>query len=56
MLTGEIRFQVDQIWNAFGSGGVSNSLAFKEQTTCLLYIKRLEILHILEENKILKSV
>jgi len=51
MLTGEIRNQVDQIWNAFWSGGVSNPLAVIEQITYLLFIKRLDDLHTLEENK-----
>jgi type I restriction enzyme M protein len=26
MLTGEIRSQIDAIWNAFWSGGISNPL------------------------------
>ena len=51
MLTGQIRNQVDQIWNAFWSGGVSNPLAVIEQITYLLFIKRLDELHTLEENK-----
>ena len=51
MLTGEIRNQVDQIWNAFWSGGVSNPLSVIEQITYLLFIKRLDDLHMLEENK-----
>jgi type I restriction enzyme M protein len=51
MLTGEIRGQVDQIWNAFWSGGVSNPLSVIEQITYLLFIKRLDDLHTLEENK-----
>ena len=51
MLTGEIRNQVDQIWNAFWSGGVSNPLVVIEQITYLLFIKRLDDLHTLEENK-----
>lgn len=45
MLTGEIRNQVDQIWNAFWSGGVSNPLSVIEQITYLLFIKRLDDLH-----------
>jgi hypothetical protein len=45
MLTGEIRNQVDQIWNAFWSGGVSNPLSVIEQITYLLFIKRLDELH-----------
>lgn len=51
MLTGEIRNQVDQIWNAFWSGGVSNPLSVIEQITYMLFIKRLDDLHTLEENK-----
>jgi type I restriction enzyme M protein len=51
MLTGEIRNQVDQIWNAFWSGGVSNPLSVIEQITYLLFIKRLDDLHTLELNK-----
>lgn len=51
MLTGDIRIQVDQIWNAFWSGGVSNPLSVIEQITYLLFIKRLDDLHTLEENK-----
>ncbi len=51
MLTGAIRNQVDQIWNAFWSGGVSNPLSVIEQITYLLFIKRLDDLHTLEESK-----
>lgn len=51
MLTGDIRNRVDQIWNAFWSGGVSNPLSVIEQITYLLFIKRLDDLHTLEENK-----
>lgn len=51
MLTGEVRNQVDQIWNAFWSGGVSNPLSVIEQITYLLFIKRLDDLHTLEESK-----
>ncbi len=41
MLTGEIRSQIDSIWNDFWSGGVSNPLSVIEQITYLLFIKRL---------------
>jgi type I restriction enzyme M protein len=51
MLTGDIRNQVDQIWNAFWSGGVSNPLSVIEQITYLLFIKRLDDLQTLEESK-----
>jgi type I restriction enzyme M protein len=51
MLTGAIRTQIDQIWNAFWSGGVSNPLSVIEQLTFLLFIKRVDELHTREESK-----
>src|SRR5438093_13554507 len=51
MITGAIKSQIDQIWNAFWSGGISNPLEVIEQITYLLFLKRLDDLHILEENK-----
>ncbi len=42
MITGEIKNQIDQIWNAFWSGGISNPLDVIEQMTYLLFIKRLD--------------
>lgn len=51
MLTGHIRNQIDAIWNAFWSGGVSNPLAVIEQLTFLMFIKRLDDMQTLEESK-----
>jgi type I restriction enzyme M protein len=51
MLTGELRSQVDSIWNDFWSGGVSNPLSVIEQITYLLFIKRLDELQTVEERK-----
>lgn len=51
MLTGPIRNQIDQIWSAFWSGGVSNPLSVIEQLTFLMFIKRLDDLHTVEESK-----
>ena len=51
MLTGEIRSQIDSIWNDFWAGGVANPLSVMEQMTYLLFIKRLDDLHTLEERK-----
>jgi type I restriction enzyme M protein len=51
MITGAIRSQIDQIWNAFWSGGISNPLEVIEQITYLLFLRRLDDLHTLEENK-----
>ena len=49
MLTGEIRSQVDRIWDTFWTGGISNPLEVIEQFTYLLFIKRLDELHTLRE-------
>jgi type I restriction enzyme M protein len=51
MLTGEIRNQIDQIWNAFWAGGIANPLEVIEQITYLLFLKRLDELEIAEELK-----
>jgi type I restriction enzyme M protein len=51
MLTGEIRNQIDRIWDSFWSGGISNPLEVIEQITYLLFLKRLDELHTLEERK-----
>ena len=51
MLTGEIRSQIDRIWDAFWSGGISNPLDVIEQITYLLFLRRLDDLQTLEENK-----
>lgn len=51
MVTGDIRNKIDAIWNAFWTGGISNPLEVIEQITYLLFLKRLDELHTLEENK-----
>jgi type I restriction enzyme M protein len=51
MLTGEIRSQIDAIWNAFWSGGISNPLEVIEQITYLLFIRRLDDLQKNAESK-----
>jgi type I restriction enzyme M protein len=51
MLTGEIRNQIDRIWDAFWAGGIANPLEVIEQITYLLFLKRLDELHTAEENK-----
>jgi len=51
MLTGEIRGQIDRVWDAFWAGGISNPMEVIEQITYLLFIRRLDDLHTLEENK-----
>ncbi|MXW23248.1 MAG: SAM-dependent DNA methyltransferase [Gemmatimonadetes bacterium] len=51
MITGALKTKVDNIWNAMWSGGVSNPLSVIEQLTYLLFIKRLDELQTLKENK-----
>jgi type I restriction enzyme M protein len=51
MLTGPLKSQVDQIWNAFWSGGIANPIEVIEQITYLLFIRRLDDLQTLEENR-----
>src|SRR5690606_19620834 len=38
MITGDIKNQIDRIWNAFWSGGISNPLEVIEQITYLLFM------------------
>ena len=51
MITGELKSRVDGLWNAFWTGGLSNPLEIIEQVTYLLFLRRLDDLEILEENK-----
>ncbi|MBX3620013.1 MAG: SAM-dependent DNA methyltransferase [Rhizobacter sp.] len=51
MLTGDLRSQIDAIWNAFWTGGISNPLEVIEQITYLLFIRRLDDAQTLEEHK-----
>ena len=51
MITGALKSKVDRIWDTMWSGGISNPLSVIEQLTYLLFIKRLDELHTLEEHK-----
>lgn len=51
MIIGELKGQVDAIWNAFWSGGIANPLEVMEQITYLLFIRRLDELHTAAENR-----
>jgi type I restriction enzyme M protein len=51
MITGELKSKVDRLWDAFWSGGISNPLEIIEQITYLLFIRRLDDLHTLQEKK-----
>jgi type I restriction enzyme M protein len=47
MITGEIRNQVDRVWDAFWSSGISNPLDVVERMTHLLFSHRLDDLQTL---------
>ena len=51
VITGELKSKIDRIWDAFWSGGISNPIEVIEQITYLLFLRRLDDLHTLEENK-----
>jgi type I restriction enzyme M protein len=51
MLTGELRNKIDKLWDTFWTGGISNPLEVIEQITYLLFIRRLDDLQTLEDNK-----
>ena len=42
MITGEIKNRIDQIWDTFWTGGVTNSLTILEQMTYLFFMKMLD--------------
>lgn len=51
MITGELKSQVDRIWDAFATGGISNPLTVIEQFTFLLFLRRIDERQLLEEKK-----
>ncbi len=51
VLTGDLRNKIDGIWDTFWSGGISNPLEVLEQLTYLLFIRRLDEIQTIEENK-----
>lgn len=52
MIIGDLKSQVDKIWEAFWTGGISNPLSVIEQFTYLLFIRRLDERQLLEEKKV----
>ena len=51
MITGELKSQVDKVWNAFWTGGIANPIAVIEQFTYLIFIRRLDEIQLVEEKK-----
>ena len=50
MVTGELKTQIDAVWNDFWAGGIANPLEVMEQLTYLLFIKGLDERQTLAEN------
>lgn len=51
MITGEIKNKVDQIWETFWTGGITNPLTVIEQFTYLLFIKGLDEMETTKEKE-----
>lgn len=51
MITGALKSQVDRVWDAFWSGGISNPIEVIEQITYLLFIRRLDDIQVLAERR-----
>ena len=51
MVTGQLKSQVDKIWNTFWTGGISNPLTVIEQFTYLLFIRRLDEIQLVKEKQ-----
>lgn len=51
MITGDLRSQIDKIWNDFWTGGISNPLTVIEQFTYLLFIRRLDEIQLTKEKQ-----
>lgn len=49
MVTGQIKSQINRIWDAFWAGGISNGLTVIEQITYLLFARRLDEIHTAKE-------
>ncbi|HOP44919.1 MAG TPA: class I SAM-dependent DNA methyltransferase, partial [Flavobacteriales bacterium] len=54
MITGTLRNDVDALWEAFWTGGVTNPLTVIEQITYLLFLRRLDEVQTLREKQATK--
>ena len=49
MITGEIKTQIDNIWDTFWTGGITNSITILEQMTYLFFMKMLDDAQLVKE-------
>ncbi len=50
MVTGQLKNQIDQIWDAFFSMGITNSITVLEQMTYLFFMKMLDDAQLTKES------
>ena len=43
MITGQLKNQIDRLWEEFWTGGISNPLTVIEQITFLMYARMLDM-------------
>ena len=55
MITGEIKNKVDQMWEYFWTGGLTNPIDVIEQLTYLMFMKRLDIEQMSKEKTAIQS-
>jgi len=51
MITGELKGQIDKVWESFWTGGIANPLTVVEQITYLLFLRGLDEKQAVEEKK-----
>lgn len=51
MITGELKSQIDKVWDTFHSGGLTAPLTVIEQMTYLLFVRRLDEIQTQKEQK-----
>ncbi len=56
MITGELKAKIDQIWNTFWTGGITNTITIVEQLTYLIFIKDLDERETANERKALRGL
>jgi len=51
MITGQLRNEIDKLWETFWTGGITNPLTVIEQITYLIFLRRLDDMQTLKENQ-----
>jgi len=51
VITGELKFRVDRLWEEFWTGGIANPLTVIEQITFLMFARLLDIVETRNENR-----